>query len=740
MNDKFCYYNCETANQLQEVVANHIVYKKSRNFPVLQYWNKYTGSIPLTEHCTDSFKKFYLTKIVDENTLDDLENENVINTNPTLAKLYPIITPADGNCLCHAVSLYVWGIPDTRNFLRKLLHVTLRTDENKLLQRLHMQHVANQQVSEENFHTGIWNTQWDKLVKDTNDVPSNPGSTMLESLEAIHIFILANILLRPIIVLSSPVVKTIFNQSIQSDNIGGIYLPLLCNPDDTEKSPIVLGFHMNHFTPLLYMESNKVKEIPLKRVDFVTLPVHFFQDLMPNSIAKKLKMYLNIDKKTESVLITEVPLPQARNVFYAHLDHCNVLYGSTTLSVAEEKPNLKGISQTNGDEWNNYFERHSETLHIISSAINKSPSLCINNCGMYGSAELGNKCSKCFTLNPTLSDMNHRRRAEPAKELKPTYEDVSEQNTNKQYLESKMVLLSPAAENRFSAQAYAPVFFQSSQKTSQDQSEQNHKKESSKISLHSHFRPTEFLSSEETAILMPTPHKLDDQFEETNLEIATCITSGCRGKAHRKLQYRCPSCFIDRQKHKPVHNVSELGGVGNPSQHSEKLPEIVPEQATGNMLSELSPINRINYSTPQTLSSMEDRQVSLLDLLCSKENCPNRRISQFDPLCLSCSKKSDKLYCSTPGCSNEQEQNVYAMCNVCFQNNKLQRQKIPSKINTIGQIFGIDSYKPNHGRRRCDKPNCINSSSVHSTGYCIQCFAFMEKQEFPQPTAPTFHN
>lgn len=66
-------------------------------------------------------------------------------------------------------------------------------------------------------------------------------------LEDIHVFALANLLSRPIIVLGDP-----FYKDIEENSMAGIYLPLLINPKSCVKSPVVLAYHNHHFAPLAF--------------------------------------------------------------------------------------------------------------------------------------------------------------------------------------------------------------------------------------------------------------------------------------------------------------------------------------------------------------------------------------------------------------------------------------------------------------------------------------------------------
>lgn len=71
-------------------------------------------------------------------------------------------------------------------------------------------------------------------------------------LQDIHIFSLSNLLKRPIIILSLPIIKDSMPSFIR-----GIYLPLLCQPSECIKEPIVIAYHDFHFCPLVYVYNSE---------------------------------------------------------------------------------------------------------------------------------------------------------------------------------------------------------------------------------------------------------------------------------------------------------------------------------------------------------------------------------------------------------------------------------------------------------------------------------------------------
>ena len=70
--------------------------------------------------------RYTLGLTADANSLAVLEQDNIINWCPHARTLIPLNTDSDGNCLLHAVSMYIWGVHDRRLTLRNFLHQKLQ--------------------------------------------------------------------------------------------------------------------------------------------------------------------------------------------------------------------------------------------------------------------------------------------------------------------------------------------------------------------------------------------------------------------------------------------------------------------------------------------------------------------------------------------------------------------------------------------------------------------------------------
>ncbi|GAA6079255.1 ubiquitin thioesterase zranb1-A, partial [Tachysurus ichikawai] len=76
------------------------------------------------------------------------------------------------------------------------------------------------------------------------------------SLEQTHIFVLAHILRRPIIVYGVKYYKSFRGETLGYTRFQGVYLPLLWEQSFCWKSPIALGYTRGHFSALVAMETD----------------------------------------------------------------------------------------------------------------------------------------------------------------------------------------------------------------------------------------------------------------------------------------------------------------------------------------------------------------------------------------------------------------------------------------------------------------------------------------------------
>uniref|UniRef100_A0A672NGA0 ubiquitinyl hydrolase 1 n=1 Tax=Sinocyclocheilus grahami TaxID=75366 RepID=A0A672NGA0_SINGR len=209
-------------------------------------------------------------------------------------------TSCDGNCLLHAASQYLLGVQDTDLVLRKALYTVLKeTDTSNFRMRFQTELLHSQEFTQTGlrYSTLNWEEEWVKIVEMASPVSSSNG-LQFDSLEDIHIFVLSNILRRPIIVIADQVLRSMKSGSSFSPlNVGGIYLPLHWPPGECYKYPIVLGYDSQHFAPLITIKDSgpEIRAVPLinpGRGGFEDLRVHFLTEKEQQQKEKLLKDYL----------------------------------------------------------------------------------------------------------------------------------------------------------------------------------------------------------------------------------------------------------------------------------------------------------------------------------------------------------------------------------------------------------------------------------------------------------------
>ncbi|XP_028165880.1 ubiquitin thioesterase trabid-like isoform X2 [Ostrinia furnacalis] len=125
--------------------------------------------------------------------------------------------------------------------------------------------------------------EWARLVA----AAARPGTP----LHQLHVFVLAHIMRRPIIVYGVNVVNSFRGEALGFARFQGIYLPLLWEPEFCSRSPLCLGYTRGHFSALVPLEpysqrhtyicreqqeeNEEMTFLPLTDSEGKLLPVHF---------------------------------------------------------------------------------------------------------------------------------------------------------------------------------------------------------------------------------------------------------------------------------------------------------------------------------------------------------------------------------------------------------------------------------------------------------------------------------
>jgi OTU domain-containing protein 7 len=81
-----------------------------------------------------------------------------------------------------------------------------------------------------------------------------------ESLEEFHVFVLAHVIQRPIIVVADTILRDANGDAMAPIPFGGIYLPVECEASHCYRSPLLLTYDAAHFSALVPMECSKEEE------------------------------------------------------------------------------------------------------------------------------------------------------------------------------------------------------------------------------------------------------------------------------------------------------------------------------------------------------------------------------------------------------------------------------------------------------------------------------------------------
>ncbi|XP_052900683.1 ubiquitin thioesterase trabid [Anopheles moucheti] len=216
-----------------------------------------------------------------------------------------------GDCLLDSVLQATWGVFDRDNTLRRALADSLhqcshifypRWKENELFQAALLQYTVGEMQLEKDWNTLL-------------SLASHPGS----SLEQLHIFALAHIMRRPIIVYGVKYVKSFRGEDIGLARFEGVYLPLLWEQSFCITSPIALGYTRGHFSALVptdpYSRIDATRDdreditfLPLMDCEMKLLPIHF---LTKNEIGREemlIRQWLEVCETEGGLLVAQQKL------------------------------------------------------------------------------------------------------------------------------------------------------------------------------------------------------------------------------------------------------------------------------------------------------------------------------------------------------------------------------------------------------------------------------------------------
>ncbi|XP_055380961.1 ubiquitin thioesterase trabid isoform X2 [Condylostylus longicornis] len=216
-----------------------------------------------------------------------------------------------GDCLLDSAMQATWGVFDRDNVLRRALADSLHQCGHIFYPRWKEYEMFQAAI----LHFTLEETQWEEDWASLLSLASQPGS----SLEQLHIFALAHILRRPIIVYGVKYVKSFRGEDIGYARFEGLYLPLLWEQSFCIKSPIALGYTRGHFSALVPMEPyarieasrdepEDVTFLPLMDCEMKLLPIHFLTQSEMGREETIMRQWLDVCCTEGGILVAQQTL------------------------------------------------------------------------------------------------------------------------------------------------------------------------------------------------------------------------------------------------------------------------------------------------------------------------------------------------------------------------------------------------------------------------------------------------
>jgi ubiquitin thioesterase ZRANB1 len=197
----------------------------------------------------------------------------------THSRLFPLHNGGLGDCLLHSTLQAAAGVEDPVTSLRSSLCATMKSID--LYPR--WREARAREAFNDGFRADEW--QWRKEWTDLVHVASLPKT----SLEQTHVWALAHVLRRPIIVYAILNIRNFRDEVVDLARHQGIYLPMLLDRRDCSSNPIALAYVRGHYLGLVGEEKEASTSttvlLPVTTPDSQLLPVHFLSDMERGSEA-----------------------------------------------------------------------------------------------------------------------------------------------------------------------------------------------------------------------------------------------------------------------------------------------------------------------------------------------------------------------------------------------------------------------------------------------------------------------
>lgn len=324
-----------------------------------------TFALPIeVKEFNPSVQKILFDELLDQDVQKELEEDSaIINWSLELtetlgSRLYALWNRTAGNCLLDSVLQATWGVFDRDNTLRQVLGDSLCEAAAVLYPRWREAEALQAKLLQFSLDEAQWQEDWAALVS----LASQPGS----ALEQMHIFTLAHVLRRPIVVYGVKYVKSFRGEALGYARFEGIYIPLLWEPTFCWKSPIALGYTRGHFSALVPMEPEPEPEVitgaganprdpddlqvtflPLMTADRQLLPLHFLTQGEVGREEEIIRQWLDCCVTEGGLLVAQQKVPRRPHLVVQMVDQWLDVYRK--LSPHHRLTDTQGGYSSDGD-------------------------------------------------------------------------------------------------------------------------------------------------------------------------------------------------------------------------------------------------------------------------------------------------------------------------------------------------------------------------------------------------------
>ena len=421
----------DLTNEIRNTIVTDLVIDPEHDWYILRSTPQYSFILPDFTPFSNEFQELIRKDLFQTSHLIALTTckPAILNWNNEFSHLTPLQTSGDGNCLLHAVSIGMWGVHDRELILRNALHQTLNgAASDKFKERWIFETKTKNNALEYSEET--INILWKELQESSSSVPvvNDFGKVNFQYLEQLHIFVLAHIIRRPIIVYSEQRMD-ISNYQLGSSSVliaddermDGIYLPLLWPTEVCRKDPLALSFHSSHFASVVSSVQNQnvedteirgevVSKFPLVYENFSPINIRFLTEEEKN-IPKDdfLLRWMNIEYTPSKILVAKQVASDPSNFISRLLSK----YIQNAQNRADEEVKLNalrpkaievqqcrgGCGFTGTSETNGYCSvcyKRQIGVNSGNDLIEPASSLCKSGCGYMGTRENFGYCSVCY--------------------------------------------------------------------------------------------------------------------------------------------------------------------------------------------------------------------------------------------------------------------------------------------------------------------------------------------------------